>query len=178
MPPSTPDTRLRDALGPVQDALLTAARAEADQLRDRADQAARETLAQAGAQASEIRAQAQARGAAESDELIAAQRSHAAQQARALVLAAERAEYEALRAEARRAAAGLSEDPGYPDVRRRLVEVLRRLLGDEAQVHDAPGGGVTGSAPGRCADLSFARLADQTVDAVLTEQPESTEATQ
>ena len=47
---------------------------------------------------------------------------------------------------------------------------LRRVLGDEAQLHEAPGGGLIATAPGRSADLSLTRLADRAVDAVMAEE--------
>lgn len=162
--------RRRDALAPVREALLAAARAEADQILARADETVRDMLRRAREQADGIRQQARDRGAAEADELIAVRRAQAQREARALVLAADRAEYEALREAARNAVLGICDDPDYPDVRRRLAALLRRLLGEGAQVHDAPGGGLVGKAPGRSVDLSFARLADRAVDAVLAEE--------
>lgn len=170
MPRSRSSSRLRDALAPVRDALLAAARAEADQILARADQTAGELLRQAQAQADEIRAQAAAQAAGDAAELIAVQRVQAGRQARAMVLAAERDEYEALREAARRAVARLRDEPGYPHVRHRMTEVLRRLLGDEAQVHEAADGGVIARAAGRSADLSFVRLADRAIDRVLAEE--------
>jgi vacuolar-type H+-ATPase subunit E/Vma4 len=163
-------TRQREGLVPVQEALLAAARSQAEQILATAQQAAREVLGQAQAQAEEIRAQARARGEANGADLIAAARSRAGRQARAVVLAAVRAEYEALREAARNAVAGLTDDPDYQFVRRRMTVSLRRLLGEEAQVHDAAGGGVVATVPGRSADLSLARLADRAVEDVLAEE--------
>jgi hypothetical protein len=167
--PEAPDHDLRDVLTPVQAALLAAARAEAEGILARAEQTARDVLEQARAQASEIQAQARARGESESADVVESQRSQAGRQARSIVLAAERAEYEALREAARHAVTGLREEPEYRLVRRRMAVTLRRLLGDEAQVHDAPGGGVVATAPGRSADLSLARLADRAVNTVFAE---------
>jgi vacuolar-type H+-ATPase subunit E/Vma4 len=154
----------------VQEALLAAARKEAEQLLERAQQSAREIVRRAQAQAEEIRAQARARGEADAADLIAAARARAGRQARAVVLTAVRAEYEALREAARHAVAALTDDPDYQFVRRRMTVSLRRLLGEEAQVHDADGGGLVATVPGRSADLSLARLADRAVEAVLAEE--------
>jgi vacuolar-type H+-ATPase subunit E/Vma4 len=172
MSPARAPAALTDALDPVRRALVAAARSEAERIRSHASQTARDLVRRAQAQASEIRSQARARGAAESAELIAAQRSRAARQARAIVLAAERAEYEALRSAARQAVVALRDEPDYQFVRRRMDVVLRRLLGDEAQLHDANEGGVVATAPGRTADLSLARLADRAVDTVVAEDPQ------
>jgi hypothetical protein len=86
------------------------------------------------------------------------------------VLAAERAAYEALREAARHAVAGLRDESEYEFVCRRLSLTLRDLLGDEAQLQEAAGGGLIATARGRSADLSFARLADRAVDTVLAEE--------
>jgi hypothetical protein len=86
-----------------------------------------------------------------------------------MVLAAQRAEYEELRDAARRAVAQLCEEPGYQRLRRRMTAALQGLLGDDAQVHDAPGGGAIAIATGRRADLSLTRLADRAVDTVLAQ---------
>jgi vacuolar-type H+-ATPase subunit E/Vma4 len=159
-----------EALAPVRDALLGAARAEADRILAQAERTARDVLAQAQMQASEIRAQAHARGAADAAGLIANERSQAGRRARAIVLAAERAEYEALREAARQAVAGLCDEPEYQLARRQMSVKLRRLLGDEAQLHEVPGGGMIATAPGRSADLSLTRLADRAVDTVMAEE--------
>jgi vacuolar-type H+-ATPase subunit E/Vma4 len=159
-----------EALAPVHEALLAAARAQAGELLARAQQSAGEAVRRAQAQAEEIRAQARARGAADAADLVAAARSRAARQARAVVLAAVRAEYEALRQAARQAVAALTDDPDYQFVRQRMTVSLRRLLGAEAHVRDAAGGGVVATVPGRSADLSLARLADRAVETVLAEE--------
>lgn len=162
---------IADALAPVRDALLAAARDSAAQLRAQADQAARDVLGQAQVEADEIRKQARDHGEVDSDELLAAERTQARRRARSVVLAAERAQYEALRAVARQAVTGLRDEPEYQAVQGRMAGSLRRLLGDEAQLQEAAGGGVVATAHGRRADLSLDRLADRAVDVVLAEDP-------
>jgi vacuolar-type H+-ATPase subunit E/Vma4 len=162
--------RQREALAPVQEALLEAARAEAEQILARAQQSAREVVRLARAQAEDIRAQARAGGVADADALVAAARSRARRRARFVVLAAVRAEYEALREAARPAVAALTDEADYQRVRRQMAMSLRRLLGEEAKVRDAAGGGVVATAPGCSAELSFTRLADRAVDAVLADE--------
>lgn len=153
-------------LAPVRDALLVAARGEAEQVLAGARESARDALRRARAQASAIVTRARDRGVADGAELAAAARSQTARAVRTMELAAERAEYEALREAARHAVAKLCEEPGYQRVRLRMAAALRGVLGDDAQVHDAPGGGAIAIATGRRADLSLTRLADQAVDTV------------
>ncbi|HEY7223095.1 MAG TPA: hypothetical protein VH561_05705 [Micromonosporaceae bacterium] len=172
------------ALAPVREALLAAARHDAEQTLTRANETAARLLAQAQAQADQIRTGARARGAADSAEHVAAQRSRAGRQARAMVLAAQREEYEALRSAACQAGSELTADAFYPAVRQRMIEALRALLGDAAQIRDMPGGGVSASVPNlnalasrpvSSADFSLARLAERAADTVLAEADESTD---
>jgi vacuolar-type H+-ATPase subunit E/Vma4 len=163
---------LATALVPVREALLVAARAEAARVLARADEAAARLLGDAHAQAEQLLGQARAQGAADAAALVAARRSQAGRQARALVLEARRAEYAALREAARAAVSSLRDEPDYPALRSRMVTVLCGLVGADASVRDAAGGGVIATAPGRCADLSLSRLADRAVDAVLADPEE------
>lgn len=160
----------RDALEPLRQALLKVAREDAARLLAGADQMARDIEAEARRESERIRDQARAKGAADAAGMAAAQRSVAGREARALVLAAHRTEYDALRSAARDAVTRLSTEPEYPVARERMADLLRRLLGDGAHVADAAGGGVTATVRGRSADLTLARLADRAVDAVLAEE--------
>ena len=169
--PAIPDPALPEALVAVCDALLAAAWAGAEQILAHADERAREVLQQAQSHADQIRAASRDRDAAAAAELVAAQRSDAERQARGMVLAAEQVEYEALRDAARLAVAHLRDEPEYPGLRRRMAALVRRLLGDEAEVHDAAGGGVIATAAGRSVDLRLSRLADRAVDVVLAGAP-------
>jgi vacuolar-type H+-ATPase subunit H len=164
------EAALTDPLEPLRLALMRSARDEATALVTQADETASRVESAAREEAARIREQARARGAVDATDLVAAQRSQASREARAVVLAAHRAEYDALRSSAREAVAALSVEPDYPLVRKRMVDVLRGLLGDGASIADAPGGGVTATVPGRSADFGLARLADRAVDRVLAEE--------
>lgn len=160
----------RDALEPLREALLRAARNEAARLLADADETARTLEAEARREAERIREQARATGASDAAGIVAAQRSRAGREARELVLAAQRAEYDALREAAYEAVARFSTESGYATVRMRMVSLLRGLLGDGADIVDDPAGGVVATVPGRSADLTLTRLADRAVDTILAEE--------
>jgi hypothetical protein len=96
--------------------------------------------------------------------VLAADLARARQQARVVVLAARREAYEHLRAVARAAVSGIAAEPGYPALRARLADAVRHVLGADADITAAPGGGVRGAVTGRRLDLSLTRLADRAVD--------------
>jgi vacuolar-type H+-ATPase subunit H len=158
-------TALDAALAPVRAALLGAARAEAQRVRADAEERAATVLADARNRAARMLADATRQGAADADSLLAGERARARRQARAVVLRAGRDAYEALRAQARDAAARLGDDPV---VRGRLVATARDGLGPGARVSDVDGGGVVAEVSGRRLDLSLAGFAARAVDAVLT----------
>lgn len=163
------DPRLDAALGPLHEALLADAQEEADRLLRRADEAVRATRAEAEASAARGRAVARSRGAADAAATVARQRSQAGSRARAILLEARREEYLALKRAARAAMTSLRADQGYPAMRERMADTVRRLLGPDARIDDAEEGGVIGSAPGRRLDYSLASLAEQMVDEVAAE---------
>lgn len=157
------------ALEPVRDALLTAARRDADRAWADAELAAGLALAKAEETAAQIRSGARARGTADCAEAVATERSRAGRLARTLVLRARVDEYEALRAAAREKVATLRDDPGYPRIRERLADVVRSLLGSNALIREGECGGIIGEVPGRRADYSLAGFAERAVDAVLAD---------
>jgi vacuolar-type H+-ATPase subunit E/Vma4 len=161
-----------DALAPVREALLAAARAEAGQIRDRAGADAAATLAVAEATAAQIRDRAHAQGRASGAAAAAAERNRARRAARAGIRRAQRDAYERLRAATHQAVAGLWTGPDQPDLRRRLVAVVTGVLGESATVREADGGGVIGEVPGRRVDCSLAGFADRAVRAVVGRLPE------
>jgi hypothetical protein len=160
---------LSTALRPVRDALLAAARREADQAWAQAESTAGLTLANAEETAAQIRKDAHARGVADCAEAVATERSRAGRQARTLVLNARVDEYRALRAAARETVAALRDDPDYPRIRQGLVDVVRSVLGTSADVREGECGGIVGEVPGRRADYSLAGFAERAVDAVLAD---------
>jgi vacuolar-type H+-ATPase subunit E/Vma4 len=166
---SHPDEATAAALAPVRDALLAAARRDADAVRERSAAAAARTLSAARDAAAQIRAEARARGVEDAATAMASERSRARRRAHAAVLAARREEYESLRTAARSALAELRDDDGYPLLRQHMADAARRLLGPEAQLTEATDGGVIGRAAGRRLDLSLAGFADRAVDAVVAD---------
>jgi vacuolar-type H+-ATPase subunit E/Vma4 len=164
-----PDPQVRTALAPVRAALLAAARAEAGQIRERAEVDAAATLAVARAAAARIRDQARAQGVASGTAAAATERHRARRAARADVRRAQREGYEQLLAAAREAVARLPAEPGYPGLHRRLVAAVTGTLGEGARLAEAAGGGVVGVAPGRRVDFSLAGFADRAVRAVASQ---------
>jgi hypothetical protein len=165
----SPDPALGAALAPVREAMLAAARCDADDELSAAVQTAQARLRDAETEAARTRAQARARGVADAAVEVTRQRSRAGAQARSLLLATRRDEYVALRRAARSAVAQLREAPDYPALRERMVAAVRRVLGPDAQVDEVDGGGVIATAPGRRVDYSLASVADQVVDEVAAE---------
>jgi vacuolar-type H+-ATPase subunit E/Vma4 len=169
-----PDDAVLVALAPVRDALLATALREAAAIRERAEAEAARTRAAAEAEADGIRVRARRRGAEDADAALASERARARHEAHAVVLAARREAYDALRAAAGAAMANVRDDPDYPLVRQHMADAVRRLLGPDAVLSEGTGGGVVGEVAGRRADFSLAGYADRAVDAVAAEAAEQT----
>jgi vacuolar-type H+-ATPase subunit E/Vma4 len=165
----TVDPTLVDALAPVSDALLAAARQEAEHEVDRARTAAARTLADAATEAKSMRSRARERGAADAAAALTADRARARRAGRATVLAARREAYEALCSDARRAVAGLREDPGYAGLCRQMANAIRQVLGPDAEVRESQDGGMVGEAHGRRLDYSLSGFADRAMQAMAHE---------
>ncbi|MGW2100043.1 hypothetical protein ACWCPX_20470 [Streptomyces olivaceoviridis] len=151
-----------DALSPVRAALLRAARASADAVRDRAEADAQETLRSARATAEAVLARARDLGRADGAAEAARERVRAVQDAWTAELAARAEVHAALRAAVRAGVRReLTEDAS---VRSCCAEAARRLLGPQARVTAASEGGVTAEVPGRRIDLSADALADRALD--------------
>ncbi|MGC9669782.1 V-type ATP synthase subunit E family protein [Planosporangium sp. 12N6] len=160
-----------DVLAPVREALLAAARADADQIVAAAEADADAVLAAARDQAARILGQARQEGLADAAALVAADRSRARRRARVTVLRARREAYEVLRSATRAAAARLRDEPEYPELRARLVAAARRALGPDARVQEAEGGGIVAESPGHRLDLSLSGFADRAFDVTVTGEP-------
>lgn len=152
---------LRTALEPLREALLAHARSDAGQTLARAHREAAQIMAVAEQEAEELAALARARGDAEAAEVMAAERARARRAVRSADLSARAAAHERLRAEVVAAVRRLRGEPDYPRLRDRLADRARRLLGPDAEIVDAPGGGVYGRAPGARVDCSLDALAEQ-----------------
>jgi regulator of protease activity HflC (stomatin/prohibitin superfamily) len=144
---------------PLRRALLRRADAAADALRAAAEREARAATDAAEQQAAAVLARARADGEADAAQRQAEDRARSRREARRVVLAAQRAVYDELRARARAAVRELLADP---DAQRRLVALVRTRLGPDAQVRPLPSGGVVGELPdGRRVDASVDTLVEQ-----------------
>ncbi|MFJ9566151.1 hypothetical protein ACIRQQ_39735 [Streptomyces fuscichromogenes] len=174
-----------DELDPVRAELLRAARAAAGAAVRGARAEAAQTLRAARADAERVLAQARELGAGDGRAVAARERVQAAEDAWSRELAARAEVYAELRAEVRAgvrraladgAAPPLTPAPGtgppppvsgseLPSVSAvRLADVARAVLGPEARISAAPGGGITADVPGRHLDLSADTLADRALE--------------
>jgi vacuolar-type H+-ATPase subunit E/Vma4 len=153
------------ALGPVREALLARAHAEANELVRAAQSEAEAQVARAETQARAVVDEARREGEADAAAALAAERARARRRARALVLRAQRSVYEALREASRMGALSLQDEPAWPMMRQRLVARARDLLGPEAEIREVPGGITSRQGPRRV-DLTVTSLADAHVAAL------------
>lgn len=151
-----------NALDPVRAELLRAARASADAVRDRARADADETLRAARATADQVLARARDLGTAEGAADAERERVRAVRDAWAAELAVRAEVYSELRNAVREGVRLALAEGAVPQAR--LAEAARAMLGTEARVTAAGGGGVTAEVPGRRVDLSADVLADRALN--------------
>ncbi|MFE2102287.1 hypothetical protein [Streptomyces sp. NPDC059468] len=156
-----------DALDPVRAELLRAARAEAEAVLDRARADADETLRLARGTAERVLAEARDLGAADGRTAAARERVRAVEDAWSVELAARAEVYADLQVKVRAGVRKALAEGAVPT--ERLSETARALLGDDARVSAAPGGGVTADVPGRHVDLSADTLADRALERMGTQ---------
>ncbi|MDN3027950.1 V-type ATP synthase subunit E family protein [Streptomyces sp. S.PB5] len=152
------------ALAPVRDRLLEEAAADAQALLTAAAEDAASLLRDAEARAAGILAEARSQGAADAETARRAVHAQARRAARARELAARRECWEELRRQVVEGVEALRDTDAYPHLRERLAARVRQLLGPDALVTEAPGGGIVGEAPGRRLDLSLATLAERALE--------------
>jgi vacuolar-type H+-ATPase subunit E/Vma4 len=159
------------ALEPLQAELLRRARADtAERLQQAAsDDAA--TIAAAEREAAQVVEQARQEGIREASVWLATQRARIRHQARGIILRARAEALRDLRQQSTAAVVKLSMAPDYQQVHGRLVDHVRRQLGEHVAISDTPSGGVIGTVPGRQLDCSFGTLLDQVL-AEYASQPE------
>jgi hypothetical protein len=58
----------------------------------------------------------------------------------------------------------LRDEPDYPQLRAGLVGAAHRLLGPDADIREAPDGGLIVTSPGRRVELTLTAFADRAVD--------------
>ena len=158
-----PADAMRDSLAPLCAALLAAATAEADRLREEADADARHRLETARHQADTLVAEARADGEADASWVLTTERTAARRAARGVVLAAQREAYEQLRRASLVAVRALLAEPAARDG---LAALLRaRLPG--ATLRDLDDGGLAAeAADGRRVDASAEALVDRALRSV------------
>ena len=154
----------RDALAPLVTALLEAAQRDADALLDAAEREAAEAVAEATTRAGHLIDESRAKGTADGEAVLAAERARAERQARGLVLRARGDMFAAAHTTARDAVGRLRERSDYPQVLAGLSAMAKGVLGEDAEVAEAPLGGVVATAGSRHLDLSLAALADDLAD--------------
>jgi vacuolar-type H+-ATPase subunit E/Vma4 len=160
-----PDSLL-EALEPVRAALRERARSDAAHILAEAEHDSAELLGRARAEADALLDAARVRGEQEATAALAAERARSRRTVRAAQLRAHREAYDELRD---RVAARLRERCAGPDgavLTERMAGQVRAVLGAEAVITPAPGGGVRGRLAGRFADCSVDTLAERALDAL------------
>lgn len=154
------------AIDTARDALLDDARRQAHDIVEAGDRDARERLDAAQREGDTLiaraRAEGEAAGRADAARALAGERFAA----HLKLLAAQRASYEALLAQARDAALALRDEPDYPDLLQGLAAAARHDLGPGAELTiDPPGrGGVLARAGSREVDYTLVTLAEHCVE--------------
>ncbi|WP_298584969.1 hypothetical protein [uncultured Kocuria sp.] len=147
------------ALEPVRRTLREAAQREAADILEGAARQARELEDAARTEAAGILAAAAAEGEAAARAEAARRSARVRRQAHELVLAQQNALRQDLQRRLREAAVALRTDPRYPELRERLREQCRQVLGPAATVRESPEGGVVAETGTRSLDLSLPVLA-------------------
>jgi hypothetical protein len=152
------------SLEPLRAALIARANDDAGHGRAGAEASEREAVAGAHEQAAALLAAARVQGERDAAALHVIELARTRRRAREVVLHAQRDAYEELRERAEEAVRELLRDPIW---HQQLITVLRRQLGEQAELCEQPDGGVIAQEPdGRSIDTSVVALADQAVAAL------------
>jgi len=152
------------ALLPIREAIGSGAAAQAKNILDTAGRQAAEIRERGRAEAEQIRSRAEADGreAARAEAVLRSARARRA--AGGTVLAREEELRGQLRRQVLAEAAELRTDPRYPALLDALRDQARRLLGQDAQVQEAPAGGITARLGSRSVDLSLPALGNAAME--------------
>jgi hypothetical protein len=164
MTEADPTSPTADPLGPVRDALLRQARAEADTELTSAREQSRLRLDAARQRAVRIVDDARVDGARRARALSAPAIVAARRRAQEIVLAAQRGLYEQLKDQSRAAALALQADPGYPEMMRTLTRRARGALGTGARITQSRQGGLVATSGSLRLDLTLPVLADRALE--------------
>lgn len=159
------------ALEPLRRAIRESAEQRAEDLMTAGARDAEQIRAAAAQQAALIRSAAIAAGETIARDAAAARSAQARRAARGLVLAAQREIADNWSRRAREEASRLREDPGYPDILRRLTARARAALGSRAVIREDPRGGLVAEAGTRRLDLTLESLADSIVTRLQQTEP-------
>ncbi|MER5390512.1 hypothetical protein [Saccharopolyspora sp. NPDC002686] len=151
---------MRNALVPLRDGVIARAQREADAELRVARREAETLIAEAREASSAAVDKAVARGREDAAAARSAEEARRRRSERAVELAAQREAFEELIGEVTARLSQLDDQA----LRDRLRGRVRSALGSEAEVVDAPGGGVIGRVPGRLVDLSFRTAAARAVE--------------
>lgn len=151
-------------LGPLRDALLAEARAEAARTLAQADADAAATIAAARAEAEALVEQARADGAAAAEIEGAHVQAQARRAARAAVLAAQRELYDELCRRAFDEAAALRGTAVWETLLSHLEAAARSQLGPAARVEVDPATGVRAYLNGTSVDYSLSVVVDRALE--------------
>jgi hypothetical protein len=159
-------SRLSEALAPLDAALMSAARARCEVLRDDAAQRAGKARADGESRAKALLAQAAADGARVAAREAAHRLVEAKRAGRAVVLGAQRMAWERLLAESAAAAVALTTHPEYAALEQRLADAAARALGSAAEVVRNPDGrgGVLARCGRRSIELTLPAIARRCVE--------------
>lgn len=146
---------------PLREAVLAAARAEAERIEAEAAEEAAARVERAQRQGAALVEQARDEGAAAGEAVAAHDHAEARRRARALRLAAERDVWDELAREAHEAARALPARPAYDALLEHVVAAARRQLGGRPHFEHAPGGGVRATRNGCSVDYSLDALVDR-----------------
>ncbi|MER7274819.1 hypothetical protein ABT369_10210 [Dactylosporangium sp. NPDC000244] len=152
-------------LEPVRAALLRRAHADAAAVRAEAAQSRTRLLGDARAEGERILREARSKGHADAARLAQAEEAHTRRAAHALVLSAQRDVYDEL---CRRVAGQLRAELDGGRLGPALAARAAAVLGPDARVEPAPGGGFTAHLGHRRADCSIASLTRQAVESAGT----------
>ncbi|MHB1490162.1 V-type proton ATPase subunit E [mine drainage metagenome] len=151
------------ALEPVRAALRAHAERESAQVWASAEAQVVELRESAHRECARIRADAAAEGAAVARGSAALRSARTRREAHEMVLTRQEEVYAALVAAVGEAASALRADPRYPELRDRLTERARELLGPQAVVTESPVGGIVAHEGSRRLDLSLPTIAETTL---------------
>lgn len=157
--------RAGDPLLPVRDALVAAARRDAEAVVAQAERASAHLLEQTRAEAERLREAGRREGEQDAERVRRDQQARARRRGRGIVLAAQREALDQLRRAVHDRLREIWDDePTRERITARLVALARHDLGPTATITDHPSGGVVAQRDHTRATYLLTDLADQVID--------------